>query len=209
MASSYTAAGGPRLREFLDGLPVKSRWLAGHHVVWTTGQQDRADGVGPEAESHCSAFVAAACLALDVYLLRPPNHSQELLASAQAEWLDGRDDFPGPGAAHWEALGMSGTAGVLQRAMDRANAGGLVLAAYAPPPPVPGPGPRTPGHIVILRPQSDPLDSRGPCVMSAGVSNFREVRMAQAFVNHPGAWPDNIGLFACISGLESDAGPQP
>ena len=196
----YTAAGGPRLREFLDSLPVEGRWLAGRHVVWTTGQQDRADGIGPEAQSHCSAFVAAAALALDVYLLRPPNHSQELLADAQYEWLHGRGDYPGPAATtHWEALGSSGEAGALQRAADRANSGGLVLAAYADP------SGRRPGHIVILRPESGSPDAQGPAVVSVGATNYQNIAMAKAFVDHPGAWPDALALFASCSGLEADA----
>jgi hypothetical protein len=33
MSARYTPKGGPRLTEFLDGIPVESRWLSGHHVT--------------------------------------------------------------------------------------------------------------------------------------------------------------------------------
>ena len=85
--------GGTRLLAFIEGMQVESDWLAGHRIVWQTGQQDGPDGVGPEDHTHCSAFVAAVALYLDIYVLRPPNHPQELLVDAQVDWLRGAS-FP-------------------------------------------------------------------------------------------------------------------
>ena len=126
--------GGQRLLAFLDGLPVEARWLAGHRIVWQTGQQDGPDGVGPEDHTHCSAFVAAVALDLDIYVLRPPHHTQELLANAQVEWLGGAI-FPGPAAAAsgWSSLGKASDAGALAAAVSAANSGKLVIAGYRQP----------------------------------------------------------------------------
>jgi hypothetical protein len=57
-------------------------------VNWETGEPDR-DGAyeGPNKHTHCSAFAAAAAKHMGVYLLRPPEHGQQLLANAQAGWL--------------------------------------------------------------------------------------------------------------------------
>jgi hypothetical protein len=80
-APDYTPGGGPRLTEFLDGLPLPTCWIHHHRVVWQTGQQNAPEGQGPEAETHRSAFIAAVALVLDIYLL-PLNHGQELLDDA-------------------------------------------------------------------------------------------------------------------------------
>lgn len=67
--------------------------------------------------THCSAFAASLSERPGVYLLRPPEHSQILLASAQAEWLDsdaGRTEG-------WRALPDARTAKRV------ANTGELVL----------------------------------------------------------------------------------
>ena len=108
--ASYPPAGGPRLADFLDGLPILTRWMPGHRIVWQTGQQDGPDLPQPERHTHCSAFAAAVALYLDIYLLRPPHHGQVQLANAQTDWLSGNGSFPGPTAASadWTALGMSG-----------------------------------------------------------------------------------------------------
>jgi hypothetical protein len=89
-------SGGARLQEFLDGLPIEAQWLAGHHIVWQTGQQNGPDGVGPDDHTHCSALAAAIALDLDTYLLRPPNHQQLLLSNAQMDWLAGTGTFSVP-----------------------------------------------------------------------------------------------------------------
>jgi hypothetical protein len=192
------------MTEFLDGIPVETRWLNGHHVNWTTGQQDRADGVAPETASHCSAFVAAVALALDRYVLRPPNHNQELLTNHQYHWLYGDETYPGPDAltSGWQALGLSGDQGVLAEAVARANAGQLVLAAFA------SADRKKPGHICVVRPQIWSEDSGlAPMVMSAGTLNYRAVDMKKAFEQHAGAWPSAVALFSCLSGLEEDSPP--
>jgi hypothetical protein len=202
MSADYTPNGSPRMIEFLKGIPVKTRWLSGHHVTWTTGQQDRADGVAPETASHCSAFVAAVALALDRYVLRPPNHSQELLTNHQYDWLSGDETYPGPDAltSGWQAIGLSGDDGVLAEAVARANAGQLVLAAFA------SADRKKPGHICIVRPQTWLTDSGvPPIVMSAGTLNYCTIDMKTAFEEHHGAWPSAVALFSCLSGLEGDS----
>src|SRR5580658_7045807 len=89
-------AAGQRLAAVLDGMHVESLWLAHQHVDWKTGQPDRsADYSGPSKSTHCSAFAAAVGLRLGVYMLRPPEHGQLLLASAQTEWFN---DGGGQGA---------------------------------------------------------------------------------------------------------------
>ena len=72
LSAGYTPPGGARLTEFFDALPVTTRWIHHHRIVWQTGQQNAPDFEGPMAHTHCSAFVAAVALMLDIYLLRPP-----------------------------------------------------------------------------------------------------------------------------------------
>lgn len=209
-APAYTPAGGPRLTEFLDGLPLTTRWIHHHRVVWQTGQQDAPEGQGPEAETHCSAFIAAVALMLDIYLLRPPHHGQELLANAQATWLAGEGTYPGPTAAEsgWTALGSSGDAGALKAAVDAANSGQLVVGVYKAPSVRKSDGKlhAVPGHTCIVRPQSaTAFGDDGPRVMCAADVNKTDAPMRTAFQAHPEAWPDRIGLYACPTDLEEDA----
>jgi hypothetical protein len=198
-AATPLSPGGTRLQQYLDRLQVEANWIAGHRIVWETGQQDGPDGVGPEDHTHCSAFVAAAALGLDIYILRPPHHRQELLANAQALWLAGSTAYQGPTAAaeHWTNLGKSSGATTLADAVRAANAGKLVVAAYAEP------DAHKPGHAAIVRPQSAayPAES-GPLVMMAGTHNWQSIAMRNAFAGHPGAWPGGIGLFVHDTVLE-------
>jgi hypothetical protein len=191
-AAPHAPAGGPRLTQFLDGLPVTTRWIHRHRVVWQTGQQDGPDGEGPEAETHCSAFAAAVALMLDIYLLRPPHHSQELLANAQADWLAGKGNLPGPGAAQsgWTALGSSAERKNLVAAAEAANAGRLVVAVYKAPPVRKSDGKlhQVSGHICIVRPQAvSSLGDDGPRVVSVADVNRRDTSMRTAFHAHPEA----------------------
>jgi hypothetical protein len=128
--------GGERLRVFLDGTHVESRWIADYHVIWQTGQSNGPAEGDPAHHTHCSAYVAAVALYLDIYILRPPDHKQLRLANAQISWLrgDGTENDPTAVEAGWSPLGMSGDNGVLDNAITAANAGELVAAGYFQPP---------------------------------------------------------------------------
>ena len=207
---TYTAAGGARLTEFLDALPVTTRWLSGHHIVWQTGQQNAPEGVGTAASSHCSAFVAATAQTLDIYVLRPPDHGQELLANAQADWLAGAGDSPAQTAeeAGWTVLGSSGDEGALDAAAAAAGMGRLVLAIYKASPTTDSNGQvhQHPGHVCIVRPpdSAGAVGDEGPEVMSVGETNGSRLSMQAAFRDHRGAWPSAIQLYAHRTDLEQD-----
>jgi hypothetical protein len=204
-APGYTPAGGPRLTEFLDALPVTTRWIHNHRVVWQTGQQNAAESQGTTEETHCSAFIAAVALMLDIYLLRPPHYGQQGLANAQADWLAGEATFAGPTAkaSGWIALGASGDAGALKAAVEAANLGRLVVGVYKAPSGSTSDGH---GHTCIVRPQSAAaVGDDGPHVMSVADVNRPDTPMRTAFHAHPDAWPDRIALYAHPTDLEKDA----
>jgi len=71
----------------IDALNVEQHWPAGQHVHWQSGVPDGKPETGIGKHTHCSAFVAAAAKQLGIYILRPPEHAQILLANAQFEWL--------------------------------------------------------------------------------------------------------------------------
>jgi len=73
-----------QLLAFLDSLQVEQHWPAGWHVNWRTGEPVHQT---EKPTSYCSAFAAAAAHRLGIYLLRPPEHPQVLLANAQFDWL--------------------------------------------------------------------------------------------------------------------------
>jgi hypothetical protein len=165
---------GHRLAQFLDGSGVEHLWVAGWHVDWQTGEKDRAAPGGREAKTHCSAFVAAMAQRVGVYVLRPPDHRQNLLANAQMRWLreHGAD-------AGWRRLGS------YSEAQQAANRGELVLEAFE------NPDPHRPGHIAIVRPSEKTraaLDRDGPQETQAGERNWLSVTTAAGFRHHKGAW---------------------
>jgi hypothetical protein len=174
---------GERLSARLDSMHVESLWLAGEHVNWETGEPDRSAGYkGPADHTHCSAFAAAAAKRLGVYLLRPPDHGQLLLANAQAEWLQsdkGRE-------AGWSAVSD------MQDAQRLANEGQLVLAVYS------NPDRHVPGHVAIVRPSRrslETLENDGPELTQAGKRNYNRVNARVGFANHPSAFPDRIRYY--------------
>jgi len=176
-------AQGDRLAETLDSMHVESLWLAGEHVNWESGEPDRDAGFeGEDNHTHCSAFAAAAAKRLGVYLLRPPEHSQQLLASAQAEWLAGEAGRQ----AGWRSVSD------MRMAQRLANQGNLVLVVYQ------NPDKHVPGHIAIVRPSeksAQALDDDGPEVIQAGQHNHEKISVRIGFENHPGAWPDGVRYY--------------
>jgi hypothetical protein len=168
------SAEGQRLTSFLDTSGVDHLWIAGWHVDWRTGAIDRPEPGGPEAKTHCSAFVAAMAERLRAYILRPPEHPQKLLANAQMGWLV----HNGAGSG-WQVV-----AGPVE-AQTLANAGMLVVAAYE------NPNPHRPGHVAIIRPSLKSLDELqhdGPQETQAGATNALSTTIAVGFRHHAGAW---------------------
>jgi hypothetical protein len=161
---------GLRVAQRLDAMDVEHHWLAGEHVDWRTGLPD----TGRSGKTHCSAFVAAACERLGVYILRPPEHRMVHLATAQAEWLQQE------GASHgWTAVPSP------FQAQDLANQGRLVVAAF------PSPDPSKHGHIALVRPSAKDaalLETEGPQIIQAGTENATSTTVKAGFRHHRGAW---------------------
>jgi hypothetical protein len=170
------APAGTKLAQFYDGLHVESHWIAGTHVDWESGDPDGASERLPGRHTHCSAFVASAAKKLGVYILRPPEHGQVLLANAQNEWLASAGSSSG-----WRPLQDAAAA------QDAANRGFLVVASYH------SHYDNKPGHIAIVRPSGKPesaIDSEGPDVIQAGSRNFTKTSLVDGFAGHPHAWAD-------------------
>lgn len=178
------ATAGVQLSDRLDAMGVETLWLNHQHVNWESGEPDQGETYrGPGVHTHCSAFVAAASKRLGVYVLRPPEHGQILLANAQAEWLAGEAGR----RAGWRALdGM-------QEAQRLANEGNLALAVFQ------SPDAHRPGHVAIVRPSKRSLatlEQDGPELISAGVHNHNRVNTRVGFAYHPGAFPDAIRYYS-------------
>jgi hypothetical protein len=173
--SVFLAASAPegiRLATHYDAMDVEKHWLSGRHVDWRTGDPDR----GKAGKTHCSAFVAAACERLGIYILRPPEHGQKNLANAQFQWLaeKGVEQGWAPVASAFEAQNF-------------ANKGLVVIVAFL------NPDPRKPGHIALVRPCEKPdpaLQSEGPQIIQAGGTNYASTTTKRGFRQHRGAWID-------------------
>jgi hypothetical protein len=174
---------GKHLMAVLDGMNVESLWLAHEHVNWETGEPDKdADYEGPGKSTHCSAFAAAVGKKLGVYMLRPPEHGQILLASAQAKWFsseEGRHDG-------WRGVRDA------KEAQALANQGSLVVVVFQ------SPDAHKPGHIAIVRPStksSERLEESGPQITQAGQQNYISTTVKNGFRSHAGAWPDGVRYY--------------
>jgi hypothetical protein len=167
---------GQKLARFYDGLNVENHWIAGAHIDWESGDPDGAPERLPGRHTHCSAFVASAAKKLGVYILRPPEHGQVLLANAQNEWL----------AAAGPAAGWRAVQGAVE-AQAAANRGFLVVASYH------NHRDHKPGHIAIVRPSdksNEVVMSEGPDVIQAGAQNSSATSLVAGFAGHPHAWGD-------------------
>jgi hypothetical protein len=175
LAGDVTPAAA-KLAQFYDDLHVEDHWIAGTHVDWQSGDPDGSPETLPGRHTHCSAFVASAAKKLGVYILRPPEHGQALLANAQNEWLASA----GAGSG-WRPLQDAAAA------QAAANRGLLVVASYH------NHRDDKPGHIAIVRPSDKPesaVESEGPDVIQAGSHNYSRIRLVDGFAGHPHAWAD-------------------
>ena len=167
----------------LDSMGVETKWIAGAHVDWESGLPDGVAEKLPGRHTHCSGFVASATEKLGVYILRPPEHGQVLLANAQNEWLaqEGR-------AQGWHRL--DGPA----EAQDAANRGLLVVASYH------NHYSDKSGHIAIVRPgdkSAEKIRSEGPDVIEAATVNKTSISVKAGFAGHVFAWNnDEIDYYA-------------
>lgn len=175
---------GKRLAAVLDGMNVEALWLAKEHINWETGEPDKgADYSGPGRSTHCSAFAAAVGKCVGVYMLRPPDHGQVLLANAQAEWFRSAAARDGG----WRPVKDA------QGAQSLANRGNLVVVVFE------SPDAHRPGHIAIVRPAHRParlLEQHGPEIIQAGQTNYTKTSTKVGFQAHAGAWPDGVLYYA-------------
>jgi hypothetical protein len=172
----------------LESMDVESLWLAHAHVNWETGKPDKGeDYAGPGRSTHCSAFAAAVGKQLGVYMLRPPEHGQILLANAQAAWFHS----PAGKQGGWTAVKDA------HEAQSLANRGNLVVVVYE------SPDPQRPGHIAIVRPAhriERLLKENGPEIMQAGQKNYNKTSTKVGFLAHPGAWPEGVVYYSHAPG---------
>lgn len=173
-----------RLVDALDSLQVERHWQPDDPVDWRTGRYDPAS---VRLKSHCSAFVAAVCDRFGVYILRPPEHSELLLANAQCVWLlrEGRE-------LGWRRVDSD------VEAQSLANLGEIVVACYR------NPDAEDAGHIAVVRPSNKSrarIELEGPDIAQAGARNYNRTSVKNGFRLHPGAWQQRrIEYFA--HGLE-------
>lgn len=160
---------GKKLQQLYLDMHVETGWLNGIHVDWCTGKPDNPKAT-TENTTHCSAFVAAACNRMNIYILRPPQHAQELLANAQYKWLlSARAKIEG-----WHQINTSD----YKTAQQYANRGYMVVAAYK------SPNPKRAGHIVCVIPSEIAMDSllqNGPFVIQSSRVNSSNVKFRTAF----------------------------
>ena len=174
------SAGARKVLEVLDHADVEHLWLPHQHVNWETGQPEAS---APVYNSHCSAFAAAISKRLGVYMLRPPEHSPVLLASAQTAWFS-RDEGKRAG---WHQLENA------VQAQTLSNAGELVVVSFE------SPNPKKPGHIAIVRPSlktAAALDEEGPQITQAGGKNYTDSNVRTGFKYHADAMPNGLRYFA-------------
>lgn len=179
--------GGKSLLNTYLNMHVENLWIAGHHVDWTTGLPDKPNA-DAGIKTHCSAFVAAACKILNIYILRPPDHTEILLANAQFQWLPTR----AAKLLGWHQIVNTNVNAIYFAAQQYANKGFVVVAVYK------NPIVSIPGHIALVMPNeisAQQLLNDGPSVTMAGSNNFKLISLKMAFKNHINQWPEPAILF--------------
>ena len=171
---------GRQLKDTYLAMNVERLWLAGSHVNWETGLPDE-----PSAKygvrTHCSAFVAAACQKLGIYILKPQHHKQVLLANAQADWLNTADARQ----QGWKKLPVSDSGSYIH-IQQLANNGKVIVAVSK------NPDPEKPGHAALVMPGnvSEALvKAEGPEMIMAGTHNYNKIALLKGFRSHIETWP--------------------
>jgi hypothetical protein len=168
---------GKLLDTFLEQLHIEQYWVAGKKINWKTGVPVVPEVELPNDRSFCSAFVAAVCLRLGIYIPRPPQYSLEFLAMTQNIWLKKHGYEEG---WFYVESGMD--------AQELANMGFLVVASYRQEPP----GKR--GHIAIVRPStksSQLIAQEGPDIIQAGKINYSLTSISIGFQSFNHAFKNN------------------
>ena len=165
-----------KLSKLLDSVHLDKFWLKGYNVDWLTGVSQSKAGA---SSTHCSAFASSFACKLGIYFLRPPQHSQNLLANAQCNWL-ASDSAKGLG---WVKVNTA------LEAQNLANKGYLVMVGYK------NPSSSSPGHMAIVRPSSKTLtqlQQDGPQEAQSGAINSNNITTQLGFSSHPLAWPNGV-----------------
>jgi hypothetical protein len=176
---------GDSLKTFYLSLNVENLWIAGNHVKWETGEADRPDATSGN-HTHCSAFIAAACKKLNLYVLRPPEHKQVLLANAQYDWLSSAEAI----TDGWKPVTGNNVFGAAQ---ILANNGAIVIVVCK------NPDDSKPGHAALVMPAEVSLSKiaeDGPFVIQAGTHNHNKISLRAGFKSHLIDWPaSNISFY--------------
>ncbi len=192
---------GQHLREYYLSLDVEHLWLSGQKVNWDSGKPDRlAERPG---KTHCSAFAAAACYRMNIFILRPPFHKQNLLANAQFDWLKSE----AAADTGWVRVTGKNIYEIWKQAQRLANAGVPVVASCE------NPNPSEPGHIAMIFPSVVPVDTilaTGPRVIQAGAINRVDAPLKTGFGRHIESWPEESIWFYYykpkVSEIEQESG---
>ncbi len=173
---------GIKLRNFYLGLNVEKLWIGGHHVNWETGEPDDSNATH-DVKTHCSAFTAAACERMNIYILRPPQHKQGLLANAQYDWLKTDEAYK----AGWRPISGNDEFAVYNSAQEYADKGYVVAAVFQ------NPDKHKPGHAALIMPDErtiGKIKEEGPEVIQAGQHNYAGASLIVGFKNHITKWPE-------------------
>ncbi len=183
---------GDQLKKFYLGLNVEHLWIEGNHINWKTGEANSPDAtIG--IHTHCSAFVAAACERMGIYILRPPQNGQILLAKGQYDWLQTEDARKNG----WSSLTDINRLSLYVQAQKLANSGKVVVTI------VKNPDGSKPGHTVLVIPKETDiktLEKSGPMIIMAGTHNFNFISLKNGFKTHITGWPENEILFFMNNG---------
>lgn len=184
-------ADAQHILDILNASNVEHLWQKSTHVAWDTGEPDMSPSDEAafariyRTDTHCSAYGAAIAQRLGIYMLRPPEHRQTFLASAQTAWFG---SHAGAKAGWYEVT-------TPQQAQALANGGKLVVVSFASPDPT-----RRPGHLAIVRPDAArtlaQIQDSGLILTQAGNHNHNRISEKAAFRGHPGAWPQGVKYFA-------------